>query len=140
MHLYFLCFISLVHYPFADLQTSDTGLYTCTAQSESGETSWSASLTVSIALCRSTPNFSLYYFLFCLADSICKIKRSFFTVRYFIRKSRVSVRINCSRTRCVFKRIRVRSAFTFFQCNSLLLILPLQSCHSLIRFWTKSKK
>ncbi|KAG8244748.1 Roundabout 1 [Homalodisca vitripennis] len=29
-----------------DLQTSDSGLYTCTASSDSGETSWSASLTV----------------------------------------------------------------------------------------------
>ncbi|XP_069684562.1 roundabout homolog 2 isoform X2 [Periplaneta americana] len=29
-----------------DLQLSDSGLYTCTASSESGETSWSASLTV----------------------------------------------------------------------------------------------
>lgn len=27
---------------------TDSGLYTCTAYSESGETSWSASLTVSI--------------------------------------------------------------------------------------------
>lgn len=31
---------------FADLQYSDSGLYTCTASSESGETTWSASLTV----------------------------------------------------------------------------------------------
>ena len=31
---------------FTDLQTSDSGLYTCTASSESGETSWSAALTV----------------------------------------------------------------------------------------------
>ena len=30
----------------ADLKTSDTALYTCTASSESGETSWSASLSV----------------------------------------------------------------------------------------------
>ena len=30
-----------------DLQLADSGLYTCTASSESGETSWSASLTVS---------------------------------------------------------------------------------------------
>ncbi len=29
-----------------DLKTSDTALYTCTASSESGETSWSASLSV----------------------------------------------------------------------------------------------
>lgn len=29
-----------------DLKTEDTGLYTCTASSESGETSWSASLSV----------------------------------------------------------------------------------------------
>jgi hypothetical protein len=29
-----------------DLQLTDSGLYTCTASSESGETSWSASLTV----------------------------------------------------------------------------------------------
>lgn len=33
-------------FPFADLQFTDSGLYTCTASSESGETSWSASLTV----------------------------------------------------------------------------------------------
>lgn len=32
---------------FADLHLTDLGLYTCTAYSESGETSWSASLTVS---------------------------------------------------------------------------------------------
>lgn len=31
---------------FTDLQILDSGLYTCTASSESGETSWSASLTV----------------------------------------------------------------------------------------------
>lgn len=31
---------------FSDLQLTDSGLYTCTASSESGETSWSASLTV----------------------------------------------------------------------------------------------
>lgn len=31
---------------FLDLQFSDSGLYTCTASSESGETSWSASLSV----------------------------------------------------------------------------------------------
>lgn len=31
---------------FPDLQLSDSGLYTCTATSESGETSWSAALTV----------------------------------------------------------------------------------------------
>jgi hypothetical protein len=31
---------------FLDLQLTDSGLYTCTASSESGETSWSASLTV----------------------------------------------------------------------------------------------
>ena len=31
---------------FADLKPSDTGLYTCTASSESGETSWSAYITV----------------------------------------------------------------------------------------------
>lgn len=30
----------------SDLQTGDSGLYTCTASSESGETSWSASLSV----------------------------------------------------------------------------------------------
>lgn len=30
----------------ADLQASDSGLYTCAASSESGETTWSASLTV----------------------------------------------------------------------------------------------
>ena len=36
------------HYVFiiSDLKTEDTGLYTCTASSESGETSWSASLSV----------------------------------------------------------------------------------------------
>lgn len=34
-------------FSFADLQSADTGHYTCTASSESGETSWSASLTVS---------------------------------------------------------------------------------------------
>ena len=28
------------------MKTEDTGLYTCTASSESGETSWSASLSV----------------------------------------------------------------------------------------------
>lgn len=32
--------------PITDLQSQDSGLYTCTASSESGETSWSASLTV----------------------------------------------------------------------------------------------
>ncbi len=31
---------------FSDLQYSDSGLYTCVASSESGETTWSASLTV----------------------------------------------------------------------------------------------
>ncbi len=31
---------------FTDLRASDTGLYTCTASAESGETSWSASLSV----------------------------------------------------------------------------------------------
>lgn len=31
---------------FTDLQMIDSGLYTCTASSESGETSWSATLTV----------------------------------------------------------------------------------------------
>ena len=33
-------------YIIPDLKTEDTGLYTCTASSESGETSWSASLSV----------------------------------------------------------------------------------------------
>ena len=33
-------------YYFTDLAASDTGLYTCTASSESGETSWSAYITV----------------------------------------------------------------------------------------------
>lgn len=31
---------------FSELEVSDSGLYTCTASSESGETSWSASLSV----------------------------------------------------------------------------------------------
>ena len=31
---------------FSDLKAEDTGLYTCTASSESGETSWSASISV----------------------------------------------------------------------------------------------
>lgn len=33
--------------PFIDLHLEDSGLYTCTAISESGETSWSSWLTVS---------------------------------------------------------------------------------------------
>lgn len=33
--------------PFSDLQIEDSGIFTCTASTESGETSWSASLTVS---------------------------------------------------------------------------------------------
>ena len=36
----------LYKFIFPDLKTEDTGLYTCTASSESGETSWSASLSV----------------------------------------------------------------------------------------------
>ena len=43
--LYFLSLISF-YTVFSDLQLTDSGLYTCTASSESGETSWSASLTV----------------------------------------------------------------------------------------------
>ena len=31
---------------YLDLKIEDTGLYTCTASAESGETSWSASLSV----------------------------------------------------------------------------------------------
>ena len=33
-------------FPLSDLREEDTALYTCTASSESGETSWSASLSV----------------------------------------------------------------------------------------------
>lgn len=47
--------------PFADLQSADTGHYTCTASSESGETSWSASLTVSY--CFGAARSSLLFFL-----------------------------------------------------------------------------
>jgi len=35
-----------VYTTFPELEVSDSGLYTCTASSESGETSWSASLSV----------------------------------------------------------------------------------------------
>lgn len=38
-----------------DLQVSDSGLYTCTASSDSGETSWSATLTV-----EKSPNTNLH--------------------------------------------------------------------------------
>ena len=42
-----------------DLQTSDSGLYTCIASSESGNTSWSAALTVSsTTTLHSTPDIS----------------------------------------------------------------------------------
>lgn len=42
-------FIKILFFIFSlDLQLSDSGLYTCTASSESGETSWSATLTVCI--------------------------------------------------------------------------------------------
>ncbi|XP_068086117.1 protein sax-3 [Anabrus simplex] len=39
-----------------DLQLTDSGLYTCTASSESGETSWSASLTVEKNSSPTSPN------------------------------------------------------------------------------------
>lgn len=41
-YLTFVCVCVFV----AELEVSDSGMYTCTASSESGETSWSASLTV----------------------------------------------------------------------------------------------
>jgi len=40
----FLLYFTL--FTFVDIGPEDSGLYTCTAVSESGETSWSASLTV----------------------------------------------------------------------------------------------
>lgn len=48
--VFYLCFnlFSLYH-SLSDLQASDTGHYTCTSSSESGETSWSASLSVSLS-------------------------------------------------------------------------------------------
>lgn len=54
-------------FSFADLQSADTGHYTCTASSESGETSWSASLTVSCVAAngstRLTAVVSTFFFL-----------------------------------------------------------------------------
>lgn len=41
-----LIFLNKLFNCFAELEVSDSGLYTCTASSESGETSWSASLSV----------------------------------------------------------------------------------------------
>ena len=45
-HNTIICFYDLYNVIYLDLKIEDTGLYTCTASAESGETSWSASLSV----------------------------------------------------------------------------------------------
>lgn len=52
----FIC--NTINFFYLDLQVPDTGHFTCTASSESGETSWSASLSVCIVTFSTMPNSS----------------------------------------------------------------------------------